>query len=994
MTVRDERIPQAIQEKLAEVLRRFRRVVLIKALTVTSAVFLASMLAAIALDRFFMLPFAARFLATATAIALTVLAAWTWGVRPWMQRPRDVDLAATVEVEHPELQERVSSTIEFVTKSGRAEFRGSEELIHAVSDQAIASTTAVDFAEVVSAERARKSTVAACFLAVLTIGIALLWWGDFQKLFHRFAVPWANVERVSTTLIDVGDPGDKIVAKGESVQITATVTPAAAEATLMLEVEKGRWAPIRMTRAESGAFSHRLADVTGSMRYTVRSGDGETRAYSITVIERPSVTRLSLRYDYPAYTKKPAKDEADSTGDVRAVVGTKVTVAVTASKRVEKARLELSGLGLGEVVVMTPSGPNRYEGTFAVSRSGQYVARLEDSYGFTNQDEEFRQIVADPDAAPVIRVTEPDRNIKLHRAATVGVHIEATDDYGLAELGIVYTINEGKEETQAVPMPSPGAAAATLVYPWALGQIALKPGDLITYRAKAVDNRPVRPNVSYSESRTILITAPEASVDADIRDKMLREAKKEMEQLKQELEAAKRPEDQLKAMSERPRASIEQAEKLKALAEQKLEAAKPVAEKLAETLKKDPLLEPLAPKAEEIAKQHVPEAAEATKKIDEQKPLADSQGEIEKARKDIDEALKKVNEMLADVKEMEKREAEERKLAEMADKEQKLAEQADKTQPDQAQKENDLARQQDDLKDQADKMMNDEMKKDAAEQALEDLKEMRKDLQDLINKEKDLKKETEDAKQDAPEMQKLAGEQKQLEDQAKDLADKMKEMTGALEQAQPEMADQSKKAQDKMQEAPKHMNEAEKDLKKGQPEPAKADEQKAIDAMEQADAEAGKLEQALAEAAKDEQGKPENGKPEDGKPEASSEMAKAMSDMKDAAQEMRGNKPEQGAKSMKQASNHLAQAAANMMKQSGKPHQSMDKKPEGVKGLPVKPVDLADLRKLKLTPEEWNRLPGEVKQQLLQSIKGNYPEEYRQLIRDYFSKLAQTGNKD
>jgi hypothetical protein len=83
-----------------------------------------------------------------------------------------------------------------------------------------------------------------------------------------------------------------------------------------------------------------------------------------------------------------------------------------------------------------------------------------------------------------------------------------------------------------------------------------------------------------------------------------------------------------------------------------------------------------------------------------------------------------------------------------------------------------------------------------------------------------------------------------------------------------------------------------------------------------------------------------------------------------------------------------------MMKKPGKPHQSQTKDAKGMKGLPVKPVDLADLKKLHLTPEEWNRLPGEVKQQLLQSIKGNYPEEYRQLIRDYFGRLAQTGNKE
>ena len=79
----------------------------------------------------------------------------------------------------------------------------------------------------------------------------------------------------------------------------------------------------------------------------------------------------------------------------------------------------------------------------------------------------------------------------------------------------------------------------------------------------------------------------------------------------------------------------------------------------------------------------------------------------------------------------------------------------------------------------------------------------------------------------------------------------------------------------------------------------------------------------------------------------------------------------------------------------GQPHQASlqpkdSKDPKGIKGVPVRPADLADLKALRLTADEWNRLPGELKQQLLQAMKGNYPEEYRQLIRDYFSSIAKT----
>ncbi len=122
--------------------------------------------------------------------------------------------------------------------------------------------------------------------------------------------------------------------------------------------------------------------------------------------------------------------------------------------------------------------------------------------------------------------------------------------------------------------------------------------------------------------------------------------------------------------------------------------------------------------------------------------------------------------------------------------------------------------------------------------------------------------------------------------------------------------------------------------------------------------------------------------------------------MKNASQEMRGGKPEQGSRSMSQAAKNLAQAAAKMMQSKqgqphfGEPHTNQQLVTKGSRGLPVKPADLADLKALRLTSDEWNRLPGELKQQLLQAMKGNYPEEYRQLIRDYFSNLAKTGVKE
>jgi hypothetical protein len=69
----------------------------------------------------------------------------------------------------------------------------------------------------------------------------------------------------------------------------------------------------------------------------------------------------------------------------------------------------------------------------------------------------------------------------------------------------------------------------------------------------------------------------------------------------------------------------------------------------------------------------------------------------------------------------------------------------------------------------------------------------------------------------------------------------------------------------------------------------------------------------------------------------------------------------------------------------------MEPKGIGLRNMP--PGELDKIRRLDLTTEEWNKLPGELKEQILQSMQDRYPEEYRQLISDYFKRLAETGVK-
>ncbi len=112
MTTHHDHIPDSISEKLGQLLRRFKRVLLLKGLAVTIAVFLGAMLVSVGIDRliplYSMWP---RIIITAIAFLITFITAFLYWVIPSLRKPDSVTLAATAEADHPDLHEIVSSTV-------------------------------------------------------------------------------------------------------------------------------------------------------------------------------------------------------------------------------------------------------------------------------------------------------------------------------------------------------------------------------------------------------------------------------------------------------------------------------------------------------------------------------------------------------------------------------------------------------------------------------------------------------------------------------------------------------------------------------------------------------------------------------------------------------------------------------------------------------------------------------------------------------------------
>src|SRR5262249_44603670 len=80
------------------------------------------------------------------------------------------------------------------------------------------------------------------------------------------------------------------------------------------------------------------------------------------------------------------------------------------------------------------------------------------------------------------------------------LQIKATDDFGVKQLDLIYSINGGEEKTITVygkgAKPLAQVSAGHTLY---LEEMGVKPGDFVSYYAKAYDNDTVTPKSAESD---------------------------------------------------------------------------------------------------------------------------------------------------------------------------------------------------------------------------------------------------------------------------------------------------------------------------------------------------------------------------------------------------------------------------------------------------------------------------------------------------------------
>ena len=241
--------------------------------------------------------------------------------------------------------------------------------------------------------------------------------------------------------------------------------------------------------------------------------------------------------------------------------------------------------------------------------------------------------------------------------------------------------------------------------------------------------------------------------------------------------------------------------------------------------------------------------------------------------------------------------------------------------------------------------------------------------------------------------QALLAEQQAIQAQTQDLAQEAAALAERTQQMAPQLAGAAQQATGALDQAQQAEGQAGQALQSSAPQSATGPQQAAASALGQAASALSSLGQALAQAAS-------------GAPAAESPMGTPMANAFSAASQAAQSQTTASAASASQAMSAAASQAMSMAQGMGvhpgmgmmgmqpglMPSQTANSK----KGIGAVGVNLtaAKLESLGIKLSDWARLPGELRNQILQAAEEAGPEEYRTLIKRYFQQIAKRGGAE
>ena len=307
----------------------------------------------------------------------------------------------------------------------------------------------------------------------------------------------------------VVEPGDTELELGSALTVVARF-PGTPPEHVVLEFTTNPGQTRQMAMAETvdaGVFAARMEQISHDGAYRIRftqtgspTAAAVSRDYSIRTFERPKLLQLDAVVTPPEWSKRPPETLEDV---LRLTVteGSHVLLRLKLNKPVATAELRPQS---GSPLIATPSAtdPAILEVTLVPTETQNLTLHLADTDGRTPAEETTVSIRVTPNQPASVKALFPGRDTNVSALQEFLVQANASDDFGLVDYGIEFTLSGG--QPQQISLINPAAAnntanttstqnpkpllAADFNHNIDLETLGAAPDDVVVYSFWAVDH--------------------------------------------------------------------------------------------------------------------------------------------------------------------------------------------------------------------------------------------------------------------------------------------------------------------------------------------------------------------------------------------------------------------------------------------------------------------------------------------------------------------------
>lgn len=590
---------QTLHNLLHAVQRLDRRQRMLRTAAAGAAAFVGALLVAVVADAVLALPMTGLLILDALLLAVLVAVVVSL-VRTWRQTKFEPRRIARLIEQRLEVQDsRFINAVALETSSSPADEPGrvSAELRELAVEAGEMSARDVAAAGTVDRRARRRALGGLATVAAVLLLSAMAAPRLYTMVVPRLLSPGADYPPFTLLDFDIATSPDR-VHHGERATIDAAIEGPGrpGKATLVFtDTNPPRRVP--MLRTAEGRFTLPIEQASESRRFYVETEGGRSYQHLLEVLPTPTFKNVSVTYDYPDYTGRPDERRLLDDRGVRAMQGSRVRIEVASNRPLDHARWRLDD---GRTIEMSPDAddPTTAAGSFVLEESGSYRLSLVAADGHESADAMEGPIEAIEDAAPSVRLIDPDLRLIAPPGWSLPVRATARDDVSVERMVLNHTRNdEATERADLEPEArSAGAAEATRTLDFA--ELGAEVGDTIKGFVSAYDNHPRRPRSGDSEPFTVRVVSDEEYREAARQQYRAEQIAEETQRLRERMEELQEQREQLAEELEQFKQEIaDQPDGPTEAQQQRLEQTKQKMEDYADQL--DELAESMQQRAEQ-----------------------------------------------------------------------------------------------------------------------------------------------------------------------------------------------------------------------------------------------------------------------------------------------------------------------------------------------------------------------------------------------------------